>query len=509
MLRLMIVDDEQIIREALSEMIDYPSLGYELIATARNGMEAYDIICDEYPDVVITDIRMPILNGLELIERSLKIDSNISFILLSGYSEFEYAKQAMKYGVKDYLLKPTNKQELIDTLRAIRDEHEEAARNQKNRQKALLAELQIPLEQNFIIEALEHLDNPEPVFNKYQPLLNFSDNCLHACICSFVEKKYLKLFAADVNKILAVHNTSLQFPILYVKNSVVLIFPTVSLSMQEAVQRAFTALRYSGQTVSFETTFLHSSSTQNLYQEILQKIARFERILFLDGQGNTYEIRNHIAAPWKVSRLANSIAAADDETQASQLLDSVFADTMTLESAYRLALGLFLQNSGDLKHKSLDTACDFFRLLYSCKSMDEIRKLMRIVFLRKDAEEGSAKTSANIALLKTYIDQHLDSENLSLKWLAENYLFVSVGYLSKTFMKEEGMRFSDYLNKKRMEEAMRLMAYYRDDNIKYIAKQVGFGSNPQYFSQVFKRYTGSTPTEYIEHLRRGRPRRGC
>ena len=83
MLRLMIVDDEQIIREALSSMIDYTSLGYKVIATAKNGMEAYDRIRDDYPDVVITDIKMPILNGLELIERASHIDSRITFILLS------------------------------------------------------------------------------------------------------------------------------------------------------------------------------------------------------------------------------------------------------------------------------------------------------------------------------------------------------------------------------------------------------------------------------------------
>jgi len=111
------------------------------------------------------------------------------------------------------------------------------------------------------------------------------------------------------------------------------------------------------------------------------------------------------------------------------------------------------------------------------------------------------KAGSNIALLKAYIREHLFSENLSLKWLAENYLFVSVGYLSKQFVKEEGMRFSDYLNKERMEEAIRLMAYYHSDNVKHIARQVGFGSNPQYFSQVFKRYTGFPPTEYIEKLK--------
>ena len=105
MLRLLIVDDEPIIREALSEMIDYISLGYKLIGTAKNGMEAYDIICDEYPDVVITDIKMPILNGLELIEKAHKTDQHITFILLSGYGEFEYARKAMQFGVKHYLLK--------------------------------------------------------------------------------------------------------------------------------------------------------------------------------------------------------------------------------------------------------------------------------------------------------------------------------------------------------------------------------------------------------------------
>lgn len=135
MLRLMIVDDEQIIREALSQMIDYESIGYKLIATAKNGMEAYDIICDDYPDVVITDIRMPILNGLDLIERSIKSDSHITFILLSGYNDFEYAKQAMKYGVRYYLLKPTDKNELVESLVSIRKERHEEEESRKMQQQ--------------------------------------------------------------------------------------------------------------------------------------------------------------------------------------------------------------------------------------------------------------------------------------------------------------------------------------------------------------------------------------
>ena len=126
---------------------------------------------------------------------------------------------------------------------------------------------------------------------------------------------------------------------------------------------------------------------------------------------------------------------------------------------------------------------------------------MGAVLLRVNEGSQEEKNSANIALLKSYVNQHLDSETLSLKWLAENYLFISIGYLSKLFIKEEGLRFSDYLNKRRVEEAKRLMEVYQKENVKNIAGKVGFGSNPQYFSQVFKRYTGLTPTEYMEGRR--------
>lgn len=500
MLRLMIVDDEQIIREALSQMIDYTSIGYELIAAAKNGMEAYDIICDEYPDVVITDIRMPILNGLDLIERSRKADSRITFILLSGYGDFEYAKQAMKYGVRYYLLKPTDKNELIDSLVSIRKERLQAEENRKTQQQDFLNSLRFPMEQSFIMEALEHQDSLPAVMRKYHGLLSFPKNCLYACICSFVEEPYLKNFVHDIRRLLEAAKVPLQFSILYVKNIAVLIFPASTLAIQEQIEEAISGLKYPGQSVTFETEFLHRDTTEKLFQDILQKISRFDRILLMGSEGEVHEIRNHIASPWMISRLENSITAAADAIKATELLGSVFMDSMPIQAARDLALGLFLQSSLEQEKMPVDAASDFFRRLYSCDTISSIRELLRVVLVNKNTANSSQKTS-NIALLKSYISQHLDSENLSLKWLAENYLFVSVGYLSKQFIKEEGMRFSDYLNKERMEEAIRLMTYYHSDNIKHIARQVGFGSNPQYFSQVFKRYTGFPPTEYIEKMK--------
>ena len=106
---MIIADDERVIRESISRLIDWEKLGVELTGLCRNGLEAYDMIIDEDPDIVLTDIRMPGMDGLELIRKVSLMDLDTRFILLSGYGEFEYAKEAMKYGVKHYLLKPCNK----------------------------------------------------------------------------------------------------------------------------------------------------------------------------------------------------------------------------------------------------------------------------------------------------------------------------------------------------------------------------------------------------------------
>ena len=119
MLRLLIADDEKIIRETISTFIDWEKLGIQVVSLCKNGIEAWQSIIDDYPDIVMTDIKMPGMSGLELLARAREADSDVEFVILSGYSDFSFAQEAMKYGVRHYLLKPCNEQEIISVMKEV------------------------------------------------------------------------------------------------------------------------------------------------------------------------------------------------------------------------------------------------------------------------------------------------------------------------------------------------------------------------------------------------------
>lgn len=116
MFSLLIADDEKIIRESLSNCLNWHEIGIQVVGCCANGLEALDCIIDESPDIVITDIKMPGLSGLELIQKMQEIDREIAFIILSGYREFDFAQKAIELGVRQYLLKPVGEEQVLDAV---------------------------------------------------------------------------------------------------------------------------------------------------------------------------------------------------------------------------------------------------------------------------------------------------------------------------------------------------------------------------------------------------------
>ena len=130
MLKVLIADDEIKVSQLVFHLIHWEELGMEVIGIVNDGVKAYEIIVEKQPDIVITDIRMPGMDGIELVEktiRELEFGKKVFFVIISGYSQFEYAQQAVKLGVEDYLLKPIKKKELGAVLHKILEKHNATA----------------------------------------------------------------------------------------------------------------------------------------------------------------------------------------------------------------------------------------------------------------------------------------------------------------------------------------------------------------------------------------------
>ncbi len=125
MYRVLIADDEAIIHNGLKRIVKWEELGFTIAGEAKNGEVALAFLCKENPDIVLMDIRMPQISGLELIGKARANGFSGKVIIISGYSDFHYAQQAIELGVKFYLTKPVNKNELEQILHSLHDELEE------------------------------------------------------------------------------------------------------------------------------------------------------------------------------------------------------------------------------------------------------------------------------------------------------------------------------------------------------------------------------------------------
>ncbi|WP_418926463.1 response regulator transcription factor [Enterocloster sp.] len=122
-IRILFVDDEAIVRERLKKCIDWEVNGFEVVGAAENGEKALAYLGQLSVNIVVTDIKMPVMDGLELIRNSRESGYDSKFLILSGYDDFQYAQRALRYGADDYILKPIKEEELLDALIRIRDLH--------------------------------------------------------------------------------------------------------------------------------------------------------------------------------------------------------------------------------------------------------------------------------------------------------------------------------------------------------------------------------------------------
>lgn len=517
MIKLLIVDDEKIIRETILNSIPWADIGITPIGCASNGLEAYDIIMDEYPDIVMTDIKMPGLSGLELLKRIKTIHPQVEFVILSGYSEFEYAKEAMQWGVQHYLLKPCNEAQIIESIRSIvenkyhrkieissHSEYESTANNSS----LLLSILNecIALDDNNNSE--DDAGIFETVIHNYNKFIDFDSTSYELCYLYFVDENSMNEAIRKIRFYNEEYVNGIPFHIMYVHQTLLFFFPTYRL-YYDGLDQYMKALSLESQHTAPEYEREHFDSLLCLLKKLAAKLKRYEYIYYL-ADNHVVSICNYRSVIRQIDSLTGAIYDSNNDLETSlghvaslELLLSSISDISFLR---QLCASVMIISASKCISFSLVDATEVLIEIGNenqCKNIVEsivyqVQKRCEDFYSMSVSGKGSISQK-----IDGYVREHLSDSDLSLKYIAENYLYMNVDYVSKVFRKETGQRFSAYLTDLRIQKAKEILSDIQPDKIINIAAIVGCGNNPQYFSQIFKKATGMTPSAYIKFIQGG------
>ena len=505
MQKLIIADDERVIRETIYNLIDWESLDIEVIGLCKDGIEAYNMILDEAPDIVMTDIRMPGLSGLELVKRIAQTDQQLQFIILSGYEEFEYAREAMKYGVKHYLLKPCNESKLIESIQQAGEDCRKARMQveKQRQQNEMLYIIHQDALYHLIIDGIFIMEESQVDFQKYMkeqirvydPYLNFDEKKCYLYYLYYLEQKYLEGFLEKMEEYRNKEKNSSIFYGIYVKN-------TLLLFSREKIE-AELLWEWCGNTAALvEIKTEKYENLSEILENALNKVRRYDMIYVIHHSKAIAILNNQNSLRYiqSICRELESNDARKVDHCTEELLKAV-RETAQHEQLQMLG----------------NSICAYMAKLGACSMAEETRfirdsnqeqdteKLKQMtVEMILDAKRTLCRSDQEYGILTervmAYVKEHLADSDLTLKKIAEEHLYMNVDYVSRKFRKSTGKKFSQYLTEQRVERAKELLIEGGGNKIQYVAERVGCGNNPQYFSQIFKKIVGTTPGKWAQQM---------
>lgn len=508
---VMLVDDEPLIVKGMQAIIDWDQNNMQIGGTACNGLEALAIM-DEVPvDLIITDIMMPQMNGLELIRETKARNPYTKFIILSGYEEFQYVREGISLGVENYLLKPVNMEELEATIKHMqRDwEHEEMRQIQMDQSWRIL--------RNNILQrwANETIDPKE--FRERAQLLEIPMNKSAYCAASLRivgddkgddPQMYLPGIAEQCeqigNKGLPDGCSVICFP--DQDGDIMLLFVSAGTEgndewkiqaltrMKQAVAKD-TGARVWGIIGQSESTYLGFPKSCKSVKLWLQNHLFKDCNTFIMQVENQEVTNQHQEKPGPVMEQFHKLLRDGEGTEVDRFIDEFFnvegkevclPRTPFFNSAIQLMLAA----------KELEKTPDYgdiFGPLSRIHTLNKLKQLVRKVVHRTlDRYHTVEKTySPHIMAVLEVVKNHYPDE-LSLKTLSQR-LELHPNYLGHLFQQEVGTTFSDYVNQYRIERATHLLLY-SDKKTAEIAGEVGYWDST-YFYRQFKKYAGVSPTE--------------
>nr|WP_245345461.1 response regulator [Halobacillus andaensis] len=514
----MLVDDEINILEGIAAIVNWEECGTELAAKANHGQMAFEMIVEHQPDIVITDIKMPGLNGVQLIQKVHKLYLDIRFIVLSGHDEFEFAKTAMECNVKHYLLKPSNEQKIEKALREVvgdLDEEQDKAEFLQN-MKDHLKQVMPKAKEQFLKDYITNKKYGVQDWEHYSQLFEIDTNSQEFRLLvikmddPYEYEHLLALKKVMVEKI-GEHSIPLETTI---GDKIVIL--TEFTSLEEVIEKlkeaktSFTSFYPMDYTVAV-SDLGSISQLRHLYNETLNCLT--QRFYVTGGSIITMkDLKKDQTSieelQYDHEDLIYAIRSGNTEMVLHYLNDffeEVWQEKYEVSLVQSHCLELFMSV---IRQSSKEDMDQYFKQIIVFQEYDNFHEMRQ--FLEKVATEISQhhyertkQTQSNIInRVVEFVEKNLGDQELSLSHIASDVLYMNSDYLGKLFKKEKGERFSNFLINRRIEKAIELIEESDEVKIFEVAEAVGFGNNPRYFGQVFKKYTGVTPTNYINNKKK-------
>ncbi|WP_027091919.1 response regulator transcription factor [Cohnella thermotolerans] len=520
--KVMLVEDEMYARQGLRNLIEWERFGFEVGFEAENGEEALRLIEDAKPELVITDIRMPVLDGLELI-RTVRESGNqdTKFIIISGYGDFKYAQKAIKFGVKDFILKPVDETELTDTLAHLavqieRDKmlkDESPAYSQKALERLLLGKASE--EEIGTIAKLLGLEREGTYYYAFAEMNG---------IQSFMDKDSAAEWMSELRSAMArtaeelglvrnpVHIRE-QKPGVYgfllnfgssVRTNV--IAEAADLFVRRLRQRfGLPIMVYAGEGVRDLGEIQRAYSTACAAMEY--KYAFADRSVLSYGDVKGCELQYAEFEPGEYAKLLEQVEEGERDAMFAtadwifeQIQRKRYAPEAVQNAVARFAFGVIgsirAMQGDENELRSLEPILQWRDHPIT---LDGLKERFR-AFLEESSETIARLRKNNamgdIAKIKSYIEKHYN-EDLSLKSIAARF-YMNPVYLGQLFKKTYGVYFNDFLLQIRIHNAKRLLRQ-TEKRVYEIARSVGF-DNADYFVIKFEKVEGKTPTAYRNEL---------
>lgn len=516
MYHVLIADDESIIREGIKCLLDWNSLGYTITDEASGGEQALRKILSHNPDVALMDIRMPGLTGLEVIRRAREAGYDGKFIVLSGYSDFKYAQEAMRCGIQYYLTKPVDEEELSEILRCIKKqldcEQDSADAAEHYRQKARDAIVRDVLLGNapasdkrfselhadvYQVVICQQYNNTPPKF--YNPSFQFAD--------------LLRLANQDNNFF---DNVVLEY------NDVFLLKGSYAVGKFDALLEQYSRDRAPQKGSPLDSFFITYGKCVYTVEEIPQSYHQAYELLnrrfFCDQaqhtigyqalpalQGNASVITGPLLTKYSEA-LLNYIQSFNRSMAAetlSQLQQELYSASDSIDDIKLFLADLYLNIKEKMSRLYSNIAlsfagnADIIRFINSRYYLYEIILFLTEQFEAMMSAIGNSSRDSVLDDILRYIN-HNFAGNITLENIAPLFGYNS-SYLGRIFSKKMGENFNSYIDHVRIEHSKELLLK-EDAKIYTIAEKVGY-RNPDYFHIKFKKYVGMSPAEYRKRSR--------